>query len=137
NLVQSEARPEPKSPDDVLPGPSAVDSALQTGGTTASAPTSGSAWVGLDHTNWGAGWPPDPNGDVGPNDYVQTVNTSIGIWSKSTGTRAAAMTFDTLFSQAATGTPCDNSNQGDPVALYDPFGDRWIVTDFAWSNFST
>jgi len=136
NLVRSEERPEPRSPDDVLPGPSAPDQALQTGGTTVSAATSGASFQGLDHTNWGAGWPPDPNGDVGPNNYVQTVNTSIGIWDKS-GQNLAAMTFDSLFSAAATGTPCDTSNQGDPVALYDPFGDRWIVTDFAWSSFST
>jgi len=137
NLVRSEERPEPKSPADVLPGQPVQDSALQSTATTTSAPATGSSWLGLDHTSWGAGWPPDPNGDAGPNNYVQTVNTSIGIWDKATGTRAAAMTFDTLFSQAATGTPCDNSNQGDPVALYDPFGDRWIVTDFAWSSFST
>ena len=55
------------------------------------------------------------------------------------GHRVAATTFDGLFSAGATGTPCDNSNQGDPVALYDPFGDRCIVTDFAWNDaqFST
>lgn len=137
NLVQSEERPEPRSPADVLPGQPVQDPALQSTAVATSVPSSGASWLGLDHTNWGAGWPPDPNGDVGPNNYVQTVNTSIGIWDKATGTRVAAMTFDSLFSQAATGTPCDNSNQGDPVALYDPFGDRWIVTDFAWSSFST
>jgi hypothetical protein len=139
NVVPSEARPEPKSPNDVLPSQTTADSVLQTApATVTSSSSTPSSFVGLDHTNWGAGWPPDPNGDVGPNNYVQTVNTSIGIWAKD-GTQQAAMTFDTLFSQAATGTPCDNSNQGDPVALYDPFGDRWIVTDFAWgaNNFST
>ena len=49
----------------------------------------------------------------------------------------AAFTFDSLFSQSPTGTPCDNSNQGDPVALYDPIGDRWIASDFAWSNYTS
>jgi hypothetical protein len=139
NVVPSEARPEPKSPNDVLPSQTTGDTALQTAPATVTASSTPSSFVGLDHTNWGAGWPPDPNGDVGPNNYVQTVNTSIGIFSKTDGSRQAAMTFDTLFAQAATGTPCDNSNQGDPVALYDPFGDRWIVTDFAWNdaNFST
>jgi hypothetical protein len=136
NVVRSEERPAPRAPSDVLPGAPASDPVVQTSGATASAPSAGTSWQGLDHANWGAGWPPDPNGDVGPNDYVQTVNTSIGIWDKG-GARLAAMTFDSLFAQAATGTPCDTSNQGDPVALYDPFGDRWIVTDFAWSNFST
>jgi hypothetical protein len=133
NLIRSEARPEPRSPSDVLPGATQSDSALQTAPATAAATTDASSFVGLDHTNWGAGWPPDPNGDVGPNNYVQTVNTSVGIFGKD-GTRQAAFTFDSLFSQASTGTPCDNSNQGDPVALYDPFGDRFIVSDFAWND---
>jgi hypothetical protein len=138
NLVRSEGRPEPKSPSDVLPGKSSPDAALQTSPAVGTASTGASSFVGLDQANWGAGWPPDPNGDVGSNNYVQTVNTSVGIWSKD-GTRQANFTFDSLFSQAATGTPCDNSNQGDPVTVYDPFGDRWIVTDFAWADaqFST
>ena len=138
NVVRSEARPEPKSPNDVLPSQTTGDSALQTAPATVTSASTPSSFPRLDHTNWGAGWPPDPNGDVGPNNYVQTVNTSIGIYAKD-GTQQAAMTFDSLFSAAGTGTPCDNSNQGDPVALYDPFGDRWIVTDFAWgaNNFAT
>jgi hypothetical protein len=133
NLIRSEARPEPKSPSDVLPGAPQADSALQTAPATSTATAGASSFAGLDFANFGAGWPPDPNGDVGPNNYVQTVNTSVGIFGKD-GTRQAAFTFDSLFSQAATGTPCDNSNQGDPVALYDPFGDRYIVSDFAWND---
>jgi hypothetical protein len=134
NLVRSEERPEPKAPDDLLPGPATSDPALQGTGATASAPTSGASFPGLDHAGWGAGWPPDPNGDVGPNHYVQTVNTSVGIFDKSTGSLIVGRSFDDLFSSASTGTPCDNSNQGDPVALYDPFGDRYVVADFAWAD---
>jgi len=135
NIVRSEARPEPRAPSDVLPGAATKDGALQTAPAT-SAPVNESSFAGLDHTGWGAGWPPDPNGDVGPSNYVEAVNTSIGIYAK-TGAREAAITFDDLFPQGSTGTPCDDSNQGDPVAVYDPFGDRWIVSDFAWTNFST
>ncbi|MFZ0549132.1 MAG: hypothetical protein WAM60_27035, partial [Candidatus Promineifilaceae bacterium] len=86
---------------------------------------------GLDLNNWGAGWPPDTQGDIGPNHYIQAVNTSIGIYSK-TGSQLAAFTFDTLF--AGTGTPCDASNNGDPVVLYDNVSGRWIISDFAWNN---
>ena len=139
NLVRSEGRPEPKSPNDVLPSQTSGDPALQTAPATSTASPTPSSFAGLDFAGSGAGWPPDPNGDVGPNNYVQAVNTSIGIWTKGNTTPQATMTFDSLFSQAPTGTPCDNSNQGDPVALYDPFGDRWIVSDFAWNdaNYST
>ena len=95
---------------------------------------------GLDLNNWGAGWPPDTNGDVGRSNvgaqnkgyYIQTVNTSIGIFDKSDGTQVAAFKFDDFFD--GTNTPCDNNNNGDPVVLYDRYLDRWIITDFAWTN---
>src|SRR5205823_447772 len=49
-------------------------------------------FAGLNFNHNGAGWPPDTNGDVGLNDYVQVVNTSIGIFSK-TGTSIISMTL--------------------------------------------
>ena len=109
-----------------------VDPVAQTdfGGTLAM-PAPGANFLGLDQASWGAGWPPDTNGDVGPSHYIQTVNTSIGIYNK-TGTRLAAYTFDTFFS--GTGTSCDDNNNGDPVVLYDAISGRWIITDFAWTD---
>ena len=83
----------------------------------------------------GSGWPPDTNGDVGPNHYIQTVNTSVGIYNK-TGTPLSVVTFNTFFNGPA-GSPCDTSNDGDPVVLYDASVDRRIVSDFAWFNFNT
>src|SRR6266496_157164 len=97
----------------------------------ASAPAPIQNFDGLDFATWGAGHPPDPNGDVGPNHYIQTVNTSIGIYNK-TGTRLAAFTFDTFMSQGQFGNLCDTDNFGDPVVLYDTFEDRWFITDFAF-----
>jgi hypothetical protein len=79
----------------------------------------------------GAGWPPDPVGDVGPNHYVEAVNTAVGIYSK-TGTQLAAFTFNALWSGAGTGTPCDTSNFGDVTVVYDQLADRWIVADLGF-----
>ncbi len=93
-------------------------------------------FAGMQFSANGSGWPPDTNGDVGPNHYIQTVNTSVGIYNKSTGAAISAVTFNTFFTGPA-GTPCDTSNDGDPVVLYDPLVDRWIVTNFAWFNFNT
>jgi hypothetical protein len=87
---------------------------------------------GLDFSNWGAGHPPDTNGDVGPQYYIQTINTSIGVFRKSDGVRVAAFTFDTFMSQGNFGNLCDTDNFGDPVVLYDSFEDRWVITDFAF-----
>jgi hypothetical protein len=90
------------------------------------------SFEGLDFANWGAGHPPDTNGDVGPSYYIQSVNTSIGIYDKATGSPVARFTFDTFMSQGNFGNVCDDNNFGDPVVLYDTFEDRWVITDFAF-----
>jgi hypothetical protein len=97
-----------------------------------STPSSDTSFDGLDFANWGAGHPPDENGDVGPNYYIQTVNTSIGIYDKSNGNRVAAFTFNAFMSQGHFGNLCDTNNFGDPVVLYDTYEDRWMITDFAF-----
>ena len=98
----------------------------------APAPPPIGVFEGLDRFTWGAGSPPDTNGDVGPNNYIQTVNTSIGVFRKSDGFQQAAFTFNTFMSQGNFGNLCDTNNFGDPVVLYDTFEDRWIITDFAF-----
>ena len=99
---------------------------------SALAPAPSVTFKGLDYLNWGAGHPPDTVGDVGPNHFLQAVNTSIGIYSKSGGAPLAAFTFDAFFT--GTGTVCDAGNQGDPTVVYDPQADRWIVADFAFTG---
>jgi hypothetical protein len=98
----------------------------------APAPAPIAVYEGLDRFTWGAGSPPDTNGDAGPNNYIQTVNTSIGVYRKSDGFQQAAFTFNTFMSQGNFGNLCDTANFGDPVVLYDTFEDRWIITDFAF-----
>jgi len=78
----------------------------------------------------GNGWPPDPNGDVGPNHYIQAVNSAYAIWSK-TGTLLASFTEDQLWSSSA--TICNGSSQGDPVVVYDALADRWLLSHFAFN----
>jgi uncharacterized repeat protein (TIGR01451 family) len=101
---------------------------------SAPAPSSSASFLGLDFANWGAGHPPDTNGDVGPTYFIETVNTSIGIYDKSTGTRVAAFTFNSLMHEGEFGNLCDTSNDGDPVVLYDSFEDRWVISDFAFQT---
>lgn len=99
---------------------------------TAPAPGPNLTFLGLDFATWGAGRPPDTVGDVGPNHYIEAVNTSLGIYSKSGGAPIAAFTFNTFMSQGNFGNLCDTNNFGDPVVLYDTFEDRWVITDFAF-----
>jgi hypothetical protein len=75
--------------------------------------------------------PPDTNGDVGPNHYIQTVNVRLAVFNKSTGAiMAGPFTFNDFFT--GTGTICDTNNAGDPVVVYDRLADRWVITDFAF-----
>ena len=80
----------------------------------------------------GGGWPPDPNGDVGPNHYIEAVNTSYAIYDKS-GTRLAAFTEDQLWS-GAPASPCTSAPEGDPVVIYDWLADRFVLTHFAFAS---
>jgi hypothetical protein len=89
-------------------------------------------FAGLDFASWGSGHPPDTVGDVGPNHYIQAVNASIGIYSKSGGAPLAVLNMNTLMSQGHFGNLCDTNNFGDPIVLYDTFEDRWVITDFAF-----
>ena len=98
----------------------------------APAPTPLTTFEGLGRPP-GNGFPPDTNGDVGPNHYIQTINTSVGIYDKTTGLPITSFSFNTFMSQGSFGNLCDTNNFGDPVVVYDTFEDRWIITDFAFT----
>ncbi len=70
----------------------------------------------------GTSYPPDPNGDVGPNHYFQTTNINYQIFDKA---------GNSLYG------PADIRNfwgitegVSDPVVLYDDNADRWFVEIF-------
>jgi hypothetical protein len=73
---------------------------------------------------------PDANGDVGPYQYVQWVMNDFAVFNKGTG----AVVYGpapgaTLF--RGFGGPCEMSNKGDPVVLYDQLANRWVLMDLA------
>lgn len=73
--------------------------------------------------------PPDTNGDVGPNHYVQWINLSFAIWDKSGNKLLGPVNGNSLWS--GFGGPCQTYNDGDPIVLYDQFADRWMMSQFA------
>ena len=82
--------------------------------------------------------PPDTQGDVGPDHYVQWVNLAFAVYNK-TGTKiypAAPGTYangNTLWS--GFGGACETSNDGDPITLFDRQAGRWLMTQFALPNY--
>src|SRR6266404_7247668 len=113
----------------VLPGARLAAPTQMVQGPLAPMPTPASSFNGMNFNANGAGHPPDTVGDVGPNHFVQAVNTSVGIYNKTTGAALATFTFDALWVGAGTGTSCDTFHGGDPTVIYVPQYDRFIVAD--------
>ncbi|NJP30992.1 COG1361 S-layer family protein [Micromonospora thermarum] len=79
------------------------------------------------------GTPPDTVGDVGPNHYVQMVNTTFQIWNKDGTSPAGGGPFaiNSLWtSNTVNDNGCDTQNAGDPIVLYDQTVDRWMLAQF-------
>ena len=72
-------------------------------------------------------YPPDCNGTAGPNHYMQTVNSTYAIYSK-TGTLLAGPTNMNLLFGSVTGANC---NDGDPLILFDEMANRWLAVEFS------
>jgi hypothetical protein len=84
-------------------------------------------------TNINGVLPPDTNGDIGPNDYVQWVNLSFAVYSRTGTLLYGPAAGNTLWS--AFGGPCQTTNNGDPIAQYDHLADRWVMSQFALPNY--
>ena len=78
------------------------------------APTFGASWAGVSDPNV---TPPDTNGAIGPNSYLEIINTRIAIYTRS----------GALIRQAALGTLTGHSQGAlsDPMALWDPNTQRF------------
>jgi subtilisin-like proprotein convertase family protein len=72
--------------------------------------------------------PPDTVGEIGRNHFVQMVNSAFRIYNRA-GTPLIPLTsIGALFSTIP--GPCANSEDGDPIVLYDQLADRWILSEF-------
>jgi len=72
--------------------------------------------------------PPDPNGEVGPNHYVEMINLVFGVYSKTGTLLLGPVDTGTLWAGFAVSDCTDPS--GDPIVIYDQFADRWLLTQF-------
>ena len=104
-----------------------VDPAVQNGvGPNGQSPdVIGASFDGVGVSNSA---PPDTTGDIGPNHYVQWVNTQIAVYDKQGNRLYGPVKGNTLFQ--ALGGPCALHNNGDPIVQYDIQADRWVLTQF-------
>ncbi len=76
--------------------------------------------------------PPDTDGDVGPNHYIQWVNLVFSVYNKA-GTKVFGPAAGNTLWQGFTG-PCAANNDGDILVRYDQLADRWVLSQFALTS---
>lgn len=74
-------------------------------------------------------YPPDTDGDVGPNHYFQMINLSFAIYDKQGNKLYGPVDNSTLWNGFP--GPWSGTNDGDPIILYDEMADRWMASQFA------
>ena len=115
DIVNQALRPQPLAPSPLLTF-DAIDSNLSGCGCT----------------------PPDTDGDVGPNHYIASENSSIMVFDKVGNALTGPVSYNAFFSALGTGTACGNNlNDGDGIVFYDHLADRWVVSDFAFPSAGT
>jgi fibronectin type 3 domain-containing protein len=76
--------------------------------------------------------PPDTNGAVGGQYYVQWVNLHYAVFNKATGAQVLQVAGKQVF--ANLNNACSTTNQGDPIVQYDKLAQRWVLTQFAFGT---
>jgi hypothetical protein len=72
--------------------------------------------------------PPDPNGAVGREHYVEIVNLLFAVYDKTGNRLLGPVDTGTLWAGFAVPDCTDPS--GDPIVMYDKLEDRWVLTQF-------
>jgi hypothetical protein len=72
--------------------------------------------------------PPDPNGEVGPNHFVEMINLVFAVYDKAGNLLMGPVDTGSLWAGFPI-TDCTDPS-GDPVVLYDQFMDRWLLSQF-------
>ena len=78
--------------------------------------------------------PPDSDGEVGPNHYVELINLALAVFDKQGNRLAGPTKIGDLWTGFAIPDCTDPS--GDPVVLYDQLEDRWLLSQFTTSGLS-
>jgi hypothetical protein len=132
-VADEEGRVEGPVDDPVGDTSHSVDGALQSSPASGTIPSPLLTFEGLNNTDnfnifGGRVNPPDPNGDVGPNHYVEMINLVFGVYDKTGNLLLGPVDTGSLWA----GFPIEDCTDpsGDPIVLYDQFTDRWFLTQF-------
>jgi uncharacterized repeat protein (TIGR01451 family) len=92
--------------------------------------TLGANYTGMDFNASGGYTPPDTNGAVSNTTYVQTVNQTVALFNKASGSKTAQSSLSTFWFSTG-GLPHADSGSGlsDPVVTFNNQIGRYIVGD--------
>ena len=86
--------------------------------------TIGQNFVGSTYNIETQALPPDCDGTIGPNEFVEFINDQFAVYDKTTGSNTYRIDAGTFWSQAGI-SPAAYS---DPRIIYDPSSQRWFAT---------
>jgi hypothetical protein len=109
-------------------GAKAGSAKVQSAITTNNMPSFDANFDGVGNVN--GVLPPDTQGDVGPDNYVQMINLSFAVFDKQGNLLLGPLDNTTLWQ--GFGGPCETFNGGDPVTMYDEEADRWFMSQLAY-----
>ena len=84
--------------------------------------------VGFNGQGFTGYYPPDTDGDVSDDHFVQMVNSKYNVYEKDGTKILGPLNLGNLWAQLP-GAPWGNS--GDPIVLWDENAERWVLTQFA------
>lgn len=90
--------------------------------------------AGLEVNNEGTGnlqnvLPPDPEGDVGPDHYMQMINMSFAVYDKAGNLIYGPADNASIWQNVP--APWSGSSNGDPICLYDQEAGRWLISELS------
>ncbi len=74
--------------------------------------------------------PPDTNGDVGVDYYVQYINLIWAVYDKTNASLVSGPNPGNSF-WSGFGGVCETNNDGDPIVLSDHLAGRWVFSQFS------
>lgn len=77
---------------------------------------------------------PDTEGDVGPDHYFQMVKSSFAVWDKEGNLLYGPADNKTLWNSLL--GPWHNMGWTDPIVIYDPISDRWLVSAMVYDLYN-
>src|SRR5262245_31470302 len=91
----------------------------------------GLSFAGGSNSNFA---PPDTDGSIGPNHYVQFINGRFAAYSKTTGALLQTKSDDQFWTDAGIPTGTTVFGLSDTRMYFDPLSDRWFAVEITTRN---